>query len=865
MAQINGSTAQLPSHFAYYIIWEETDVNVANNTSVVTAYVYVQKVGSYNVQSANNNHYLYIDGTGFNANNYVDMNPETTPRLLVSGSKTITHNADGSKSITISASGDICKISGATYSPQSGSGSATVSLTTIPRRATLSGNADLTIGNNKAYSLTNNGALYVRMEYWILGNGGWYRVKNQNNGTGTSGTFTMSADDNNAMYSRMPNVTSASAIMRAYTYSDASYTTQVGDYHDVNGTVSINTTTNKPTFTDYAVANVDKSVEVVDKYSNSLVTSSTSTLLGSDSKMIKGYSKLRATISTANKMVALNYATNVKYRFVAGAKQTEANYSADSTVTIDIDNATTKDVSVLAIDSRSLSTSVAKSLDYLADYTPISIWGLTLVRDNGVDDGTKLQISGKLWKEYFGGGTSGVLNTVTAHYRYKETTESWSAQTWNAITLTDDGSGNLSYDDYVNGDLGASGFDPEKSYNVEVRVFDKLSQMIVESTLSVGVPVMHMVRQGISLGARYDSAEGGNLQVMGRNIFKMLSNSFSRQSVINGNFDIWQRGISFTISPATVTYTADRWRTYTDANGGTLPTITVARGLLSSGELEKSFYYNRLTMNGAGSSLGNNATVEVGTNIENGTRFLCGDGKKLTLTFWARSSIANKTLGVKFIQYYGSGGSPTTQEVLSDQGQAVLLTSSWQKYTIEIETNTLSGKTFGTNNDDFFRFFFSYYWGSTRNAEMGGNATTNMANGTVDIAQIQLVAGDKELPFFPRDFREELSLCQRYYQKGFNYGTTPANNSELVWRTSLAPAGSYCRYNYVFPVEMRTTPVLTLYGVSSSNWDYFNGSWQTMTTNYYWTTNKYLDVELVGVASVGVWLIRGQWTANADF
>ena len=521
MAQINGSTAYLPSHFAYYIIWEETDVNVANNTSVVTAYVYVQKVGSYNVQSANNNHYLYIDGTGFNANNYVDMNPETTPRLLVSGSKTITHNADGSKSITISASGDICKISGATYSPQSGSGSATVSLTTIPRRATLSGNADLTIGNNKTYSLTNNGGLYVRMEYWILGNGGWYRVKNQNNGTGTSGTFTMSADDNNAMYSRMPNVTSASAIMRAYTYSDSGYTTQVGDYHDVNGTVSINTTTNKPTFTDYAVANVDKSVEVVDKYSNSLVTSSTSTLLGSDTKMIKGYSKIQATISTANKMVALNSATAVKYRFVAGAKQTEANYSADSTVTIDIDNATTKDVSVLAIDSRSLSTSVAKSLSYLADYTPISIWGLTLVRDNGVDDGTKLQISGKLWKEYFGGGTSGVLNTVTAHYRYKETTESWSAQTWTVITLTDDGSGNLSYDDYVNGDLGASGFDPEKSYNVEVRVFDKLSQMIVESTLSVGTPVMHMTKNGISLGARYDTDEGGALQVLGRRFEKI--------------------------------------------------------------------------------------------------------------------------------------------------------------------------------------------------------------------------------------------------------------------------------------------------------------------------------------------------------
>ena len=48
-------------------------------------------------------------------------------------------------------------------------------------------------------------------------------------------------------------------------------------------------------------------------------------------------------------------------------------------------------------------------------------------------------------------------------------------------------------------------------------MFDKLSQMIVESTLSVGVPVMHMTKNGISLGARYDSDEGGSIQILGKN------------------------------------------------------------------------------------------------------------------------------------------------------------------------------------------------------------------------------------------------------------------------------------------------------------------------------------------------------------
>ena len=119
MAQIIGSTGSLPSHYAYWIKWTEDNVDTVNNTSRVTATVYVQKVGSYNVEGSQNSHTLYIDGTPFTANPYIDMNPETTPRVLVSGQKTITHNSDGSKSINISSSGQITYISGAYYSPQS--------------------------------------------------------------------------------------------------------------------------------------------------------------------------------------------------------------------------------------------------------------------------------------------------------------------------------------------------------------------------------------------------------------------------------------------------------------------------------------------------------------------------------------------------------------------------------------------------------------------------------------------------------------------------------------------------------------------------------------------------------------------------
>ena len=411
------------------------------------------------------------------------------------------------------------------YSVQIGDYADVYGTCTQPARAILSGNADLTIGNNKVTAFSNTNSKYVRLEYWINGNAGWYKVRNEEVGTGTGYTFTMTSTHNNNMYSRMPNVTSASALVRAYTYQNSDYSTQIRAYHDIAGTVSVNQTTNKPTFTTFTVSNLDKTIDNDDKYSNTLISSSTSTLLGADTKMIKGHSKLRAVVTSANKMVALNSATANKYRFTSGTKYKEENYSSDSTVNLDIDNAENSTVSVTAYDSRSLTTTVNDSATITnnAEYEAVSLWGMTLERANGVDSETTLAFSGSYWNEYFGGGTAGVENAVVGHYRYKETTESWGAQSWTAITgdITDT-DGALSYEEEINGDLGATGFDTEKSFDIEVRVYDKLTNVIIEKTLSVGIPVMDITADGVALGDRYNETSGGTLQILGKNILDIM-------------------------------------------------------------------------------------------------------------------------------------------------------------------------------------------------------------------------------------------------------------------------------------------------------------------------------------------------------
>lgn len=375
-----------------------------------------------------------------------------------------------------------------------------------------------TVGQPLSLNFSNPGNLYLQVVVYVNNQA----INTWNVGQVTSASLINSDGStiSNLVYQKLPNAVSGSLHIGVLTYSDSGYTNQIGSTQiRSDGTVYINQAINKPIFTTYTVGNLDKTIVNKDKYSNTLVSSSTSALLGSDTKMIKGYSKLRAVITSANKMVAQNYATAVKYRFIVGSAYDEENYSADSTVNLDVDNATTNSVSVTAYDSRSLTTTVSDttSITYVANYVPVSLWGLTLTRDNGVDSGTKLAFSGSYWNEYFGGGTSGVRNTITAHYRYKETTEEWGTQTWNSITLTDT-DGALSFDDYIDGDLGVSGFDPDKSFNIEVRIYDKLTNVIIEGTLNRGTPVMDITKNGVAFGARYDEEEGGNLQVLGKNI-----------------------------------------------------------------------------------------------------------------------------------------------------------------------------------------------------------------------------------------------------------------------------------------------------------------------------------------------------------
>jgi hypothetical protein len=285
-----------------------------------------------------------------------------------------------------------------------------------------------------------------------------------------------------------------------------------------------------------------------------------------------------------------------------------------------------------------------------------------------------------------------------------------------------------------------------------------------------------------------------------------INSSMARQALNNGNFDVWQRGTTgSSLVDITSSYLADHWLDYADDNGGTLPTLTRSRQLLTSGDIPNAFYYSRLATNGAGTSLGVSSIHNYVQRIENGTRILCGNGKKVTVSFWAKSDISNKKIGVYLLQYYGSTGSPSSVETIT--GTNWTLTTSWTKYTYTFTTNTLVGKTFGTDNNDYIALNISYIWGTTTDVNVGATtAETYVGSGNIDIAQVQLCAGDEALPFEPKSYLQELADCQRYHYQVFNTSGT-ANPWGIGYHTATNSTAVYIG----FPTTMRIIPTTLAY------------------------------------------------------
>jgi hypothetical protein len=279
--------------------------------------------------------------------------------------------------------------------------------------------------------------------------------------------------------------------------------------------------------------------------------------------------------------------------------------------------------------------------------------------------------------------------------------------------------------------------------------------------------IKHPNSSNINMVLAEDGSVSGGIPAGGRN------------RIINGGFDVWQRGTSF----SSAGYSADRWAMV----GASGQTVSVSQQTFTAGAAPVVGYEGTNFLRAAWSGTPS-GTYWLTQRVEDVRTFA---NQTVTLSFWAKAS-SNTSLMTPIIeQNFGSGGS----SVVTTTGTNIALTTVWQRFSQTFNIPSISGKTIGGSSYLDVRPFV-------------GSSSVNGIN--FDLWGVQLEKGAAATPFEVESPGDILIKCQRYF-----IVLGRGENRMLCQAAGFGTTDAYG--TYVLPVTMRTQPTLV----------------QTTGTNYY--------------------------------
>lgn len=358
---------------------------------------------------------------------------------LCSGTTTVTHNSDGTKTCAVAAS---VSVASGEYSPGSASISQSITLTTIPRASTCSWSGDFTIGSAKTITITRASASFNHKLKFTVGSasetlpsGGTY-ASTSYSWTPASGTYS----------GQFPTQTSRTGTLVLYTYNSG---TLIGS--------------NSYTFTLKIPDAWKPSVSV------SLSPSSSDPFITSTGLYVAGYSAIQASITGT----AATGAAIASYT-ISGAFSKTVNTSSSSTVQTSgvIATSGSKSVTVTITDARGRTGSATASCSYTS-YAYPAVSALSYAR------GT---YSGGVWTSSDTGEDLKITFTGSCSLSGNGNTMSWSV----GAPVTASGSGLTSGSSITQ---YATGIGTVTAYTVSVTLTDAVGN---STTRSVFVPTIEM-------------------------------------------------------------------------------------------------------------------------------------------------------------------------------------------------------------------------------------------------------------------------------------------------------------------------------------------------------------------------------------
>ena len=348
MAEFSGnigiSTGQTDK-YSLLLDVSEKSYSIENNTSVVEWWVGIRSNTAYH------NHYGLSETYVVNINGTVVHNAVHTPTVnsgatvwVASGTTTVSHNADGSKSISVSASFNNADRS--TYSPTTGSCSGSLKLTTIPRATTPSiDKPSLDCGSAIKISGTSASSNFSHKVY-VTWNGTKIQI-----GTIASGTTTPSFSYTipTAWEKNIPDSTSGIAT---FTLETISGSTSVGS-KTVNATIKVR-------------SGVVPSIGTVS-------ISDTNSICAGIGQYVQSQSKLKFSIATSGNQGSTITSVSTKFN--------NQTYTGSTFTTQAIQNSGTLTYTITVTDSRGRTATKSGSVSVTA-YNPPSLTNVSAKRAN---------------------------------------------------------------------------------------------------------------------------------------------------------------------------------------------------------------------------------------------------------------------------------------------------------------------------------------------------------------------------------------------------------------------------------------------------------------------------------------------------
>ena len=348
MAQFSGSigisTGQTDK-YSLLLDVSEKSYSIENNTSKVEWWVGIRSNTAYH------NHYGLSETYVVNINGTVVHNAVHTPTVnsgatvwVASGTTTVSHNADGSKSISVSASFN--NADRGTYLPTTGSCSGSLKLTTIPRATTPSiDKPSLDCGSVIKISGTSASSNFSHKVY-VTWNGTKTQIRTIASGTTTpSFSYTIPTD----WEKDIPDSTSGIAT---FTLETISGSTSVGS-KTVNATIKVR-------------SGVVPSIGTVS-------ISDTNSICAGIGQYVQSQSKLKFTIATSGNQGSTITSVSTKFN--------DQTYSGSTFTTQAIQNSGTLSYTITVTDSRGRTATKSGSINVVA-YNPPSLTNVSAKRAN---------------------------------------------------------------------------------------------------------------------------------------------------------------------------------------------------------------------------------------------------------------------------------------------------------------------------------------------------------------------------------------------------------------------------------------------------------------------------------------------------